>query len=235
MLNLFMKRQFLVMELPIILVNFKCYEAGTGKNALKLAKICESVSKKYKINIAIAPQFTDIHLISKEVDIAIFSQHIDAIEPRAFTGHISPLSIKEAGAVGTLINHSERKLTLEEIDKRMRIAKKYELITVCCSGDIEESKDIAKFNPDFIAYEDPTLIGTGRPISKEKPETVREFVKIVKNIDPNIIPLCGAGISTGEDVEIALELGCKGALIASAIVKARDPELILKDIAEAIK
>jgi len=223
------------MRLPLILINFKCYEAGTGKNALKLARICESVSKKYKKNIAIAPQFTDVYLISREVDIPIFSQHIDPIEAGAFTGHVSPSSIKEAGAVGTLINHSERKLIIGKIEKCVNIAKKYGLVTVCCSRDVKESKDIAKFNPDFIAYEPPELIGTGISVSQTKPEVVTETVNEIKKINPNIKVLCGAGITKGEDVKEALELGTVGVLLASGVVKADNPEDVLVDLAEAIK
>jgi triosephosphate isomerase len=126
-------------------------------------------------------------------------------------------------------------LSLEEIEKCIKIAKEYDLTTVCCSADVNKSKEIAKFAPDFIAYEDPTLIGTGQPISKMKPETIKEFVEILANINSNIIPLCGAGISTGEDVKIALELGCKGVLVASAIVKAQKPKVVLEDMTKAIK
>ena len=234
-IDLFVQNQFLVMKLPLILINFKCYEAGTGENALKLAKICESVSKKYDKNIAIAPQFTDILLISREVSIPIFSQHIDPIEPGAFTGHVSPSSIKKAGVIGTLINHSERKLTLEEIDKRVKIAKKYGLITVCCSGDIEESKTIAKFNPDFIAYEPPELIGTGISVSQTKPEVVTKTINEIKKINSNIEVLCGAGITNGGDVKKALELGTVGVLVASGVVKAENPENVLVDFVESVK
>ena len=223
------------MELPLILINFKCYGKGTGSNALRLARICESVSKKYDKNIVIAPQFTDVYLISQEVNVPIFSQHIDSIEPGAFTGHVSPSSIKKAGAIGTLINHSERKLTLEEIDKRVKIAKKYGLITICCSRDVEESKDIAKFDPDFIAYEPPELIGTGISVSQTKPEVVTETVNEIKKINPNIKVLCGAGITNGGDIKKALKLGTVGVLVASGVVKAENPENVLVDFVESIK
>jgi len=222
------------MELPIILINFKCYELGTGKNALRLAKICEEVSKEYKANITIAPQFIDLYLISKEVNIPIFSQHIDPIEPGAFTGHVSPLTVKESGVVGTLINHSERKLGIEEIKKRVEIAKKYGLITVCCSGNIDESREIARFNPDFIAYEPPELIGTGIPVSKTKPEVVTETVNEIKKINPEIKVLCGAGITNGEDVKKAIELGTVGVLVASGVVKAPDPKSVLEDMVKSL-
>ncbi len=216
------------------MVNFKCYEEGGGKKGLKLAKICELVSKEDGVNITLVPQFTDISTFSKEVDIPIFSQHIDPIEPGAFTGHISPLSVKGTGAVGTLINHSERKLGIEGISKRIEIAKKYGLITVCCSGNINESKEIAKFDPDFIAYEPPELIGTGIPVSKTKPEVVTETVEKVKNVNPKVKVLCGAGITNGEDVKKAIELGTVGVLVASGIVKAKDPKTVLEDMAKSL-
>lgn len=219
----------------MILINFKCYEAGTGKNALRLARICESVSKKYKRNIAIAPQFTDIYLISREVEIPVFAQRIDFIDPGAYTGHISPLSVKEAGAIGTLLNHSESRMDMELIRRCIGSAKKYDLISICCSRNVDESKSIAQFAPDFIAYEPPELIGTGISVSQTKPEVVTGTVNEVKKINPDIKVLCGAGITNGEDVKKALELGTVGVLLASGFVKAENPENVLVNLVEAIK
>jgi len=222
------------MELPIILINFKCYEEATGEKAFKLAKLCEFVSFEYGLNISVAPQFADIKTIA-EVEIPVFSQHIDPIESGAHTGHITALSVKEAGAVGTLINHSERKLDLGKIRRCVELAKNYNLISVCCSGNVEESKAIAQFAPDFIAYEPPELIGTGIPVSQTKPEVIKRIVDEVKRINPNIKIMCGAGISKGEDVKRALELGTVGVIPASGVVKAANPEDVLVDFAEAIK
>jgi triosephosphate isomerase len=223
------------MKTPLIIVNFKCYEESTGENALKLAKMCESVSKEYKINIAVVPQFTDINSISKKVDIPVLSQHIDSIYPGSYTGHISPLSIKEAGAIGTLLNHSEKRLSLEEIEECIQKAKNYGLTTVCCSANVNESEEIAKFAPDFIAYEPPELIGTGISVSQTKPEVVTQTVDVIKKINSNIKVLCGAGITKGEDVKKALELGTVGVLLASGVVKAKDPKKVLIDFAKSIK
>jgi len=223
------------MELPIILVNFKCYEEAIGERAFKLAKLCEFVSWEYGLNISIAPQFVDIKAIADEIEIPIFSQHIDPIEPGARTGHISPLSVKEAGAIGTLINHSERKLDLDRIKRCIELAKTYKLISVCCSSNVEESKAIAQFAPDFIAYEPPELIGTGIPVSQTKPEVVKKIVDEVKKVNPKIKIMCGAGISKGEDVKRALELGTVGVIPASGVVKAPNPEDVLVGFAEAIK
>ena len=223
------------MKLPLIVVNFKCYEAGTGENALKLAKICDFISKEYGVEIVIAPQFVDIYRIAHEVDIPVFSQHLDPVEEGAFTGHVSARAVKEAGAVGTLINHSERRLELNKVEKCVNIARKYGLITICCSRDIDESEKIANFTPDFIAYEPPELIGTGIPVSKTKPEVIRETIEEIGKINPSVKVLCGAGITSGEDVKKALELGTVGILVASGIVKAEDPEKVLIEFIEQIE
>ncbi|MBL7169577.1 MAG: triose-phosphate isomerase [Candidatus Aenigmarchaeota archaeon] len=221
------------MKLPLILINFKSYTEGTGYNALKLAKICEELSGKYDVTIAIAPQDVDIFRISSQIKIPIFAQSIEPIEPGAHTGHELALAAKEAGAIGTLINHSENRLTLGQIEQSINIAKKNNLKTVVCVPDVEITKIIAKFKPNFIAYEVSGLIGTGKAISKVKPESVRKFVKVLSNIDHKIIPLCGAGISTGEDVKTALELGTQGVIVASAVVKSKNPMALLEDLVRA--
>jgi triosephosphate isomerase len=222
------------MKLPLILINFKCYQEALGEKALKLAKYCEKISENYEVTIGVAPQFTDIYQIASKVKIPVFSQHVDALEYGAYTGHVSPLAIKEAGAKGSLVNHSERKLSLEEIKECVEILRKYKLISVVCADSIVKGKEIAKFNPDFIAYEDPFLIGSGRAISRVKPDSVRKFVKTIYNINQKVKVLCGAGITSGEDVKKALELGTEGVLVASGVVKAKDPKKVLKEFAEAI-
>ncbi len=221
------------MKLPLILVNFKCYKEATGKNALKLAKICEKVARSYEINIAIAPQFIDLYLAQK-VKVPVFAQHVDGIEYGAFTGHVSPLALKEIGVKGSLINHSEKKLPLKEIKECLEIMKKYKLISVVCADSLIRGKEIAKFAPEFIAYEDPFLIGSGQAISRVKPYSVKNFVENIRKINPKINVLCGAGITSGEDVKKALELGTKGVLVASGVVKAKNPRKVLEDFANSI-
>lgn len=204
----------------LYIINFKTYEKGTGINSIKLANIISDVREKLKADIWAAPQLTDLKEVAKITPA--LAQHIDPISFGSHTGSILPESVKEAGAIGTLINHSERKLNLEEIESCINLAKQSGLKTVCCAADIKEVIEISKFNPDYIAYEDPELIGSGKSISKEKPELVLKFVEVLKELNKNIIPLCGAGISNKKDVKSAQELGAKGVLVASAVVKAED-------------
>jgi len=220
---------------PIVLVNFKTYAEGTGKNALKLAKTCEKVSLETTVCVGVAPQFVDIAPIAGAVKVSVFAQHIDPVSSGSFTGHVLPESVREAGAVGTLINHSERRLKLADIEAAITRARENSLLSVVCSNNAVVSAAAAMLKPDMIAVEPPELIGTGIPVSKAKPEVVSGTVDLVKKVNRDVIVLCGAGITKGEDVAAALRLGTKGVLVASGIVKAKDPYKILLEFAEACK
>jgi triosephosphate isomerase len=222
----------LKLKTPFILVNFKTYLEATGKRAVKLAKKAEKVSRETMVQIGVAPQFTDIAPIAESVEIPVFAQHIDPIEPGSFTGHVSAEAVKEAGAVGTLINHSERQLRLSEIDAAIRIARRKELVSVVCANNQGISAAVAALNPDVVAIEPPELIGTRIPVSKAKPEIVKATVELVRKVNQKVIILCGAGISQGDDVAAALKLGTQGVLVASAVVKAKDQYRILVEFAE---
>jgi len=220
---------------PIVIVNFKTYAEGTGRKALELAKAAEEVSRETGICFSVAPQFVDIPIIVRDADIPVFAQHIDPIKPGSHTGHILPEAVKEAGADGTLINHSERRLRLADIDAAVTMARELDLITVVCTNNTSVSAAAAALKPDMIAVEPPELIGTGIPVSKAKPEVVTSTVEAVKKINPDVIVLCGAGITNGDDVAAALKLGTEGVLVASGIVKAKDPRKVMEEFAEAAK
>ncbi|MFN3527766.1 MAG: triose-phosphate isomerase [Candidatus Altarchaeaceae archaeon] len=214
-----------------IFLNFKTYLEATGKNALKLAKICE----KYEKDVVIIPQIADLYLIANSVKNNVFAQHIDNITPGANTGYILPESIKEAGATGTLINHSEHRLKLADIENLIRITRRLNLYSVVCTNNIPVSVAVAALNPDFIAIEPPELIGTGKAVSKENPEIIINTIKEVRKINDKVKILCGAGITNGEDVRKAIELGVDGVLVASAFTKAKNPENVLDDLVSGLR
>ncbi|MEM3522313.1 MAG: triose-phosphate isomerase [Candidatus Bathyarchaeia archaeon] len=225
--------QKLKIEPPIIIINFKCYKEATGKSALSLAKIAEKISKKTGVCIAVAPQFTDIKTIANEVRIPVLAQHIDPIEPGAFTGHISLYALKEAGAIGSLINHSEKRIKLSEIDEILSLMKNNEMVSVLCTNTAQVSAACAVLEPEIIAIEPPELIGTGIAVSKAKPEIIQNTVSLIRKVNSKVLILCGAGITKGDDVKAALDLGSQGVLVASGVVKSKNPELSLYDLAES--
>jgi len=219
----------------MIIVNFKTYSEATGKKGIELAKKAEKTSNETHTFIVVAPQFADLAVVAKAVSIPVFAQHIDPIKPGSHTGHVLAESIEKAGAVGTLINHSERQLKLSDISEAIEIARENGLISVVCANNPNISVAVATLKPDIIAIEPPELIGTGIPVSKAKPEVVMDTIKLVRKVNPTVTILCGAGISRGDDVAVALRLGTQGVLVASGIVKAKDQYRVLREFAEAAK
>ena len=217
----------------MLVINLKSYIETIGKRGLELLEAAEKVSEEYNIDIGIAPQFTDIYLLSRNAKrVKIFAQHIDPIEPGAYTGYILPEAVKEAGAVGTLINHSEKPMKIIDIERAINIAKRLGLITIVCANDNIVGAAVAKFNPDYVAVEPPELIGTGISVSTARPEIVINSVKMIKEINPNVKVLVGAGISNKEDVKKALEFGAEGVLLSSAVTKANNFYEKIKELAE---
>lgn len=222
------------MKTPIIILNFKTYLESTGSNALKLAKISDSVAKRTGINIVVAPQHPDIYRVSNEVDIPVLAQHVDPIDFGGHTGSILLECVREAGAAGTLINHSEKRMKLFEIDRIVKKTSDLGMTNVVCTNNIETSAAAATLNPDFVAVEPPELIGSGIPVSKAEPEIVEGTVDAIHNVNPKVKVLCGAGISTGDDLTAAIDLGAEGVLLASGIVLAENPEDALLDLVSKI-
>jgi triosephosphate isomerase (TIM) len=219
---------------PMVILNFKTYLESTGENALKLAKTSEEVAQETGVNIAVAPQHADLLRISNEVEIPILAQHVDAVDAGGHTGSVLIESVREAGAVGSLINHSEMRMKLADIQKVVQKINDYQMIGVLCTNNIETSAAAATLKPTFVAIEPPELIGSGIPVSQAEPEVVEGTVEVIHQINPEVKVLCGAGISTGEDMQAALSLGSEGVLLASGIVLADDPKKALLDLVSKI-
>lgn len=217
-------------EPPMIVLNVKAYLESMGEKGLALARACEEVSEQSGIAIAICPQTADLAWIARQVKIPCLAQHVDSVTPGSQTGWIALESIKSAGAAGSLVNHSEHRLKVAEIDEIITRARALDLLTIVCTNNLAVSKAVAALDPYALAVEPPALIGSGIPVSKAEPEIVRGTVQAVKAINKNVIVLCGAGITTGEDVKAAIGLGSEGVLLASGVVKAKNPKAALLDL-----
>jgi triosephosphate isomerase len=176
----------------------------------------------------------DLRMIAEDVSIPVYAQHFDSISPGSHTGHILPEALKDCNLRGTLLNHSEKRMLLADIENCIETAKKLDLETVVCTNNINVSKAVAALEPYSIAIEPPELIGSGIPVSKANPEIVEGTVKEVRKINKDVVILCGAGISKGEDVKSALELGTDGVLLASGVVKAKNVEEAIRELISEI-
>jgi len=217
----------------MFIINCKNYEEISGDKIKKFIKIAEQVSKKHKIEIAIAPPQHLIGLVANS-SIPILAQHIDDSKIGSTTGYIIPELLKKSKVKGSLINHSEHRISSKEIEKLVLKLKELKMISIVCVKDVAEVKKYLKINPDFIAIEPPELIGSGKAISTEKPDLIQKAARIVNDSKNKTKLLCGAGIVSGEDVAKSIELGSKGILVASGIIKAKNWNKIISEFAKAL-
>lgn len=218
----------------MFIINCKNYEEISGDKILKFVKIAEKASKKFKVKIAIAPPQHLIGLVSNS-KIPILAQHIDNSKVGSTTGYVIPELLKKSKVNGSLINHSEHRISNEDISKIVTKLRDLKMISVVCVKDVAEVKKYSKLNPDYIAIEPPELIGSGKAVSNEKPEIIIKAADAVKSAKNSTKLLCGAGIVSGQDVSKALELGAKGILVASGIIKAKNWTKIIEEFSNAMK
>ena len=200
-----------------VLVNLKAYACDPGS----VARAASSVDTT-EATVAVAPQATHLSDVA-ETGVETWAQHVDAVDSGSHTGSTLPAAVAEAGATGTLLNHSERRLRLATIDGALDAADNAGLDTVVCANNPEQIAAVAALGPDAVAVEPPALIGTGTPVSQADPDIVRDAVAAAREVDPSVAVYCGAGISTGDDVLAAQDLGADGVLLASGVAKADDP------------
>lgn len=208
----------------LVIINCKAYKEAVGINAVKLAKICDKLTGK-DVEIMMAVQPADVH-ISKKIKIKVLAQHIDAVSYGQFTGQILPENVRENGAYGTLLNHSEKKISFDVLKKSVEICKNVGLKTIVCASTSTEALIISKLKPDFIAIEPLELIGGQLSVSQAKPEVITKTTKKIKNIPI----ICGAGIHSSSDVKKAFKLGAKGILVSSFVCNAKNQEKALREL-----
>ncbi len=203
----------------LVIINFKTYKEATGNKAIKLAK---AFSRFHKV--IVCAQASDIVNTSKF--ITTFAQHIDPVDVGMNTGSITAFAVKNAGAKGTLLNHSEHRLNFKDLKACVLLAKKNKLKTIVCARNSEEVKKFAKLRPDFIAVELKELIGGTISVTMASPLLISKSLKAAGKIPL----LCGAGVHSKEDLMTAKKLGAKGVLIASAVVKNKNPAKKLREL-----
>ena len=209
----------------------KCYMYGD--TLLKIAKGLDKLSKKYGVDVILDVPDTEISNIARHTKrIHVYSQHMDSIQMGKGMGKSLPEGIKAAGAVGVMLNHAERKLTIEEIEKAIKRADEMGLATMVCADSVEEVKAIAKLGPNILVAEPSELIGTGKPADKEY---VDEVIKVIREINPDIKPFPSAGISKGEDCYNIIKAGASASGCSSAIAKAEDPLKLAEEMISAVR
>ena len=223
----------------MLVINCKNYMEVAGDRIVRFVETAEKVSKRYNVEIAVAPPQHLIGAVAgrggSSSSIPILAQHVDESGIGSTTGFVVPEMLKESGVSGSLINHSEHRIPDAAVQRLVQRMRGLGMISIVCVRDVAEAGRYAGFNPDYIAIEPPELIGSGRAISKERPEMITDAGDAIAGVGSQAGLLCGAGIISGADVARAVELGAKGVLVASGIVKAADWDGIISEFARSIR
>ncbi|ADQ67492.1 triosephosphate isomerase [Halogeometricum borinquense DSM 11551] len=212
-----------------ILVNLKAYPC----DPLEVATAAHEVAEESGVRIAVAPQAADVRRVA-DTGVETWAQHVDPNGYGSHTGSTLAEAVAEAGADGTLINHSEKRLKLADIDGSVQAAARAGLETCVCANNPAQIGAVAALGPDSVAVEPPELIGGDDSVATADPDIVRDAVEAAANVDESVEVFCGAGISSGDDVDAAGDLGATGILLASGVAKADDPRAALEDLVEPL-
>src|SRR6056297_2539342 len=188
-----------------ILVNLKAYPC----DPIEVATAARDVAEASGARIAVSPQAADLARVA-DTGVETWAQHVSPNDHGSHTGSTLAEAVADNGAEGTLLNHSENRLKLADIDGSLDAAERTGMDTCVCANNPEQIGAAAALGPDAVAVEPPELIGTGTPVSKADPDVVRDAVDAAAAVDDSVDVLCGAGISTGEDLESAGDLGAEG-------------------------
>lgn len=206
-----------------------------GKEVLILAKFADELCVKYNVQIIFTPQCVDIPLLARETkNLLIFAQHMDSLNIGRGVGSVLPEAVKAAGAVGVLLNHVEKPLPFETIQRTIQRADEVGLASMVCAGSLEEVEFVAKMNPNILLAESPDLIGAGKRGTDDQ-EAIRKINALVWAINPEILVLHGAGISCGRDVYEIIALGAQATGSTSGIIKAKDPFAMLEEMIRSVR
>lgn len=208
-----------------ILVNLKAYDC----NPVAVAAAAADVAEETGARIAVAPQAARIDAVAA-TGVETWAQHVSPVEHGSHTGSTHAAAVERAGADGTLLNHSENRQKLADIDASLDAAEAAALETVVCANNPDQIAAATALGPDAVAVEPPELIGGDESVATADPDIVTDAVEAAGSVDEGVDVFCGAGIATGEDVAAARDLGADGVLLASGVALAEDPEAVLRDL-----
>lgn len=205
-----------------------------GDELLALAKEIDKFADKYDMDVILDPQTTDLRLIAENTSerIHVYAQHMDGILPGRGMGTILPEAVRATGAVGVMLNHAEHKLTLPEIAKAINRADEVGLATMVCADTEEEIKAVAALTPNIIVAEPSELIGTGISVRREY---VEACIRIVAEVNPEILVLPSAGIARGSDCYNIVRAGAVTSGSSSGICRAADRAAMAEEMISAVR
>lgn len=244
---------------PLIAGNWKMHL--TVDEAVRLATaVAASCWGMNDREVMIAPPFTALAAVAAAVrntPVLVAGQNVAWEKEGAFTGEVSPVMLKDAGAAMAIVGHSERRQIFGEsnqlVNRRLRGALQFDLVPVLCVGEtlaereegktfrvLEEQVRQGLANVSFdaacrvvIAYEPVWAIGTGRTATREQAQEAHAFIREVlagayeKNLAEAIRILYGGSVKPENIDSLMAEPDIDGALVGGAALQSESFDRIV--------
>lgn len=216
---------------PLFEIGPKAYLYGA--DVVALARAADRASEEHDVTVVFTSPILEARAVVDSVEhILVCVPHLDPIRPGRGITDILPEALVEAGVRMVMLNHAEHPITFTVLEKTMQRAAEVGLATAVCASSLAEVRAVASLGPDLLVAEPTELIGTGKPSGFDY---VAASNRAVREIDPGVRVLQGAGISTPADVEAVIRNGADATGSSSAIATAPDPSAMAEAMIRAAR
>ena len=215
------------------------FEIGTknyiyGDTVLEYAIAADKAAEKYDIDVLfITPAVEIRRVVENTKHLIVLAPYMDTLRPGRGMADILPEALKAAGAKGVVINHCEKPMSLPQMKKTIDRARELDFLVFACADTLEEAKAIAQLHPDIINPEPSQIIGGGNGVSPM--DYVKDSIRVIKEIYPDILVEQAAGITNGQQVYDFIMAGSEAAGAASGIMNAADPIAMIDEMIAATR
>ena len=215
------------------------FEIGTknyiyGDKVLKYARAADAAAKRYDIDVLFITPAVEIRRVVENTQrLIVLAPYMDTLRPGRGMADILPEALKAAGAQGVVINHCEKPMSLPQMKATIDRAREMDFLVFACADTLAEARAIAQLHPDIINPEPSEIIGGGNGVSPMS--YVRQSIRAIKEIYPDILVEQAAGITNGQQVYDFIRAGSEAAGAASGIMNAGDPLAMIDEMIAATR
>lgn len=215
------------------------FEIGTknyiyGDEVLEYARAADAAAKRYDIDVLFITPAVEIRRVVENTQrLIVLAPYMDTLRPGRGMADILPEALKAAGAQGVVINHCEKPMSLPQMKATIDRAREMDFLVFACADTLAEARAIAQLHPDIINPEPSEIIGGGNGVSPMS--YVRQSIRAIKEIYPDILVEQAAGITNGQQVYDFIMAGSEAAGAASGIMNAEDPLAMIDEMIAATR